>query len=198
MIEPLCIQRWDGVGDWRTDPTFAMCRALVGGADLASFAGGPFDIPAVVAAIERGTFDGAVLDDLSWVNFPDGERAREAVGLLRTGDGKGLSGLSKADLCKEAAAANLPDRSQMTRDDFREGADLRPAVNPCLPHGAARRGRRERRRSLRLKLLRRCAHGRRHPGRRSGRCPARRDRPRGGPDEGGSRPLTGAGTTQGS
>ncbi|MFD7258810.1 hypothetical protein [Streptomyces sp. NPDC059874] len=75
------------MGDWRTDPTFAMCRALVDGADLASFAGGLFDIRAVVATIRPGTFDGAVLDDLPWGNFPHGEKAREAVRLLCTGDG---------------------------------------------------------------------------------------------------------------
>ncbi|MFD8978485.1 hypothetical protein [Streptomyces sp. NPDC059564] len=63
-----------------------MCRALVDGADLASFAGGPFDIRAVVASIRPGTCDGALLDGLPWGNFPHGEKAREAVHLLRTGD----------------------------------------------------------------------------------------------------------------
>lgn len=74
------------MGDWRADPTFAMCRALADGADPASFAGGPFDIRAVVATIGPGTFDGTVLDDLPWGNFPHGEKAREAVRLLLTGD----------------------------------------------------------------------------------------------------------------
>lgn len=77
---------WCGVGDWWTDPTFAMCRALVDGADLASFAGGPFDVRAVVETIRPGTFEGAALDDLPWGNFPHGEKAREAVCLLRAGD----------------------------------------------------------------------------------------------------------------
>ncbi|KQZ17684.1 hypothetical protein ASD51_31370 [Streptomyces sp. Root55] len=74
------------MGDWRTDPTFAMCRALVDGADLASFAGGPFDVRAVVETIRPGTFEGAALDNLPWGNFPHGEKAREAVRLLHAGD----------------------------------------------------------------------------------------------------------------
>ncbi|MFF1842169.1 hypothetical protein ACFVW9_10435 [Streptomyces sp. NPDC058217] len=101
------------MGDWRTDPTFAMCRALVDGEDPASFAGGPFDIRAVVATIRPGTFEGAALDDLPWGNFPHGEKAREAVRLLRTADGSAhnstgvLIGMS-ADDSRAAAALAVP------------------------------------------------------------------------------------------
>ncbi|GGW15440.1 hypothetical protein GCM10010264_63440 [Streptomyces globisporus] len=101
------------MGDWRTDPTFAMCRTLVDGADLASFAGGPFDIRAVVAAIRPGTFDGAVLDTLPWGNFPHGENAREAVRLLRTGDEPARNAMGVligmcADNSRAAAALAVP------------------------------------------------------------------------------------------
>ncbi|MER5485928.1 hypothetical protein ABT024_22310 [Streptomyces sp. NPDC002812] len=101
------------MGDWRTDPTFAMCRALVDGADLASFVGGPFDIRAVVATIRPGTFDGAALDDLPWGNFPHGENAREAVRLLRTGDEPARNSLGVliglcADDSRAAAALAVP------------------------------------------------------------------------------------------
>lgn len=89
MIEPQRIRRcgWCGVGDWRTDPTFAMCRALVDGADLASFVGGPFDIRAVVAAIRPDKIDEAILEDVPWENFPHGEKVHDAVRLLCDGDG---------------------------------------------------------------------------------------------------------------
>ncbi|MFD9048878.1 hypothetical protein [Streptomyces zaomyceticus] len=70
--------------DWRTDPTFAMCRALVDGADPASFAGGAFDVRAVVAGIRSGARHGVLLDAVPWGNFPHGGDAREAVHLLRT------------------------------------------------------------------------------------------------------------------
>ncbi|MFF0073224.1 hypothetical protein [Streptomyces sp. NPDC005494] len=75
------------MGDLRTDPKFAMCRALVDGADLASFVEGPFDIRAVVAAIRPEKIGGVILDDVPWENFPHGEKARDAVRLLRAGDG---------------------------------------------------------------------------------------------------------------
>ncbi|WP_393062592.1 hypothetical protein [Streptomyces sp. LN549] len=97
--------------DWRTDPTFAMCRALVDGADLASFVGGPFDIRAVVAAIRPGKIDGAVLDDVPWENFPHGEKVHDAVRLLRAGDGSArfamgvLIGLCANDSRASAALA---------------------------------------------------------------------------------------------
>ena len=79
------------MGNWRTDPTFAMCRALADGADLSSFAGGPFDVRAVVADIRPETKDGFLLGRVPWERFPQGEHVREAVHLLRT-DGSRRSG----------------------------------------------------------------------------------------------------------
>ncbi|MGC4983923.1 hypothetical protein ACLQ18_25340 [Streptomyces sp. DT193] len=74
------------MGEWRTDPTFAMCRALADGAELSSFAGGPFDVRAAVAAIRPETKDGFLLDQVPWEHFPQGEHVREAVHLLHTED----------------------------------------------------------------------------------------------------------------
>ncbi|WP_406187401.1 hypothetical protein [Streptomyces sp. NBC_01006] len=101
------------MGDWRTDPTFAMCRALVDGVDPASFAGGPFDVRAVAATIRPETIDGAVLDDLPWGNFPHGEEARDAVRQLRTGDGTARNAMAVligmcADDSRAAAALAVP------------------------------------------------------------------------------------------
>ncbi|MGW3086293.1 hypothetical protein [Streptomyces sp. NPDC001108] len=73
--------------DWRTDSTFAMCRALVNGADPASFAGGGFDVRAVVAAVQSGNRNGLLPEAVPWGNFPHGDDARAAVRLLRTGEG---------------------------------------------------------------------------------------------------------------
>jgi hypothetical protein len=56
-----------------------MCRALVDGADLASFAGGPFDVRAVVAGIEPGADSRLLFDAVPWGNFPHGDDARKAV-----------------------------------------------------------------------------------------------------------------------
>ncbi|MFE3599669.1 hypothetical protein [Streptomyces sp. NPDC059142] len=61
------------MGDWQTDPTFAMCRALVDGAELASFAGGPFDVRAVMAAMRPETKSGFLLGQVPWERFPQGE-----------------------------------------------------------------------------------------------------------------------------
>ncbi|SBU96228.1 hypothetical protein YW3DRAFT_05715 [Streptomyces sp. MnatMP-M77] len=72
--------------DWRTDPAFEMCRALAEGADLASFAGGAFDVRAVVAGIQSGAHSGLLLDAVPWGNFPHGNDARNAVHLLHTGE----------------------------------------------------------------------------------------------------------------
>ncbi|MFE7046331.1 hypothetical protein ACFU9X_45305 [Streptomyces atratus] len=69
--------------DWRSDPTFAMCREVAGGADLASFAGGPFDVRAVVAGILPEPRRDLPLDAVPWGNFPHGPDAREAVAVLR-------------------------------------------------------------------------------------------------------------------
>ncbi|MEU2772475.1 HEAT repeat domain-containing protein [Streptomyces sp. NPDC007162] len=80
------------MGAWRTDPTFAMCRALVDGAELSSFAGGPFDVRAVIADIRTETKDGFLLGKVPWEHFPQGDRVREAVHLLHTGDSPGHTG----------------------------------------------------------------------------------------------------------
>ncbi|GAA3503349.1 hypothetical protein GCM10019016_104590 [Streptomyces prasinosporus] len=102
-----------GVRDWRTDPTFAMCRALVDGADPASFAGGAFDVRAVVAGVLSGARSGLLLDAVPWGNFPHGGDAREAVHLLRTGDNSArhatdvLGGLCAND-SRAAAALAVP------------------------------------------------------------------------------------------
>ncbi|MFD9428082.1 MULTISPECIES: HEAT repeat domain-containing protein [unclassified Streptomyces] len=77
------------MGGWRTDPTFAMCRALVDGAKLSSFAGGPFDVRAVMAGIRPATKDGFLLDEVPWEHFPQGDHVREAVRLLHGGDTPG-------------------------------------------------------------------------------------------------------------
>ncbi|MFD5818350.1 hypothetical protein [Streptomyces sp. NPDC127038] len=109
------------MGDWRTDPTFAMCRALVDGADLASFAGGPFDIRAVTATIRPENIDGADLDDFPWGNFPHGEDAREAVRLLHTKDGSARDAMGVligmcADDSRAAAALAVPFLIQIATD----------------------------------------------------------------------------------
>ncbi|MBD0708422.1 MULTISPECIES: HEAT repeat domain-containing protein [unclassified Streptomyces] len=114
MIESPEIRWWGcGVRDWRTDPTFAMCRALVDGADLAPFAGGAFDVRAVVAGIPSGAQRGLLLDAVPWGNFPHGDDARAAVHLLRTGGhsarhaADALGGLCAND-SRAAAALAVP------------------------------------------------------------------------------------------
>ncbi|MEV0938413.1 hypothetical protein ACIBMX_48020 [Streptomyces phaeochromogenes] len=72
------------MGDWRTDPTFTMCRALVDGAELSSFAGGPFDVRAAVSAIQPEAKDGFLLGQVPWERFPQGGDVRDAVHLLHT------------------------------------------------------------------------------------------------------------------
>ncbi|MFF9573185.1 hypothetical protein [Streptomyces sp. NPDC014685] len=99
--------------DWRTDPTFAMCRALVDGADLASFAGGAFDVRAVVASIQSGAHSRLLLDAVPWGNFPHGDDAREAVHLLRAGEdpasrATGVLGGLCANDSRAAAALAVP------------------------------------------------------------------------------------------
>ncbi|MFG2838053.1 hypothetical protein ACGFYE_23950 [Streptomyces zaomyceticus] len=99
--------------DWRSDPAFAMCRALVDGADPASFAGGAFDVRAVVAGLRAGARHGMPLDAVPWGNFPHGGDAREAVHLLRTGEDSArtptdvLGGLCAND-SRAAAALAVP------------------------------------------------------------------------------------------
>jgi len=99
------------VGDWRTDPTFEMCRALADGAEPASFAGGPFDVRAAVAAIRPEAKDGFLLDEVPWEHFPQGDRVREAVRTLHTGapvraDTDAVNGMCANDM---RAAAALDD-----------------------------------------------------------------------------------------
>ncbi|WP_370413906.1 hypothetical protein [Streptomyces fradiae] len=101
------------MGDWRTDPTFAMCRALVDGAELSSFAGGPFDVRAVVAGIRPEAKDGFLLDEVPWEHFPQGQRVRDAVRQLHTGDspveaGAGVVGGMCANDMRAAAALGVP------------------------------------------------------------------------------------------
>ncbi|MFD8413998.1 hypothetical protein ACFV2Q_19940 [Streptomyces sp. NPDC059650] len=85
------------MGGWRTDPTFAMCRALVDGAELSSFVGGPFDVRAAVAAIRPEAKDGFLLDQVPWEHFPRGEHVREAIRLLYTHDSPVRSGTGVVD-----------------------------------------------------------------------------------------------------
>ncbi|MEW2408836.1 hypothetical protein [Streptomyces griseoviridis] len=98
--------------DWRSDPTFAMCRALTDGAELSSFAGGPFDVRAVVADLRTGTKDGFLLGQVPWERFPRGEHVREAVHLLHTGDsrrsGAGVVSGMCADDMRAAAVLAVP------------------------------------------------------------------------------------------
>ncbi|MFD0366640.1 HEAT repeat domain-containing protein [Streptomyces sp. NPDC127114] len=114
MIESLGIRWWGcGVRDWRTDPTFAMCRALVDGADLAAFVGGAFDVRAVVAGIQSGARRGLLLDAVPWGNFPHGDDAREAVHLLRASEdpasyATGVLGGLCANDSRAAAALAVP------------------------------------------------------------------------------------------
>ncbi|MEV5703326.1 hypothetical protein AB0L55_38320 [Streptomyces anthocyanicus] len=83
------------------------------GADPASFAGGPFDVRAVVAGILSGAHSGLLLDALPWGNFPHGDEARKAVHLLRIGDNPArratdvLGGLCAND-SRAAAALAVP------------------------------------------------------------------------------------------
>ncbi|MEY2272980.1 HEAT repeat domain-containing protein [Streptomyces sp. BF23-19] len=104
---------WCDVGDWRTDPTFAMCKALVDGAQLSSFAGGPYDVRAVVAGIRPEAKDRFLLDEVPWEHFPHGDRVREAVHLRHTGGssvqtGMGVVGGMCADDMRAAAVPAVP------------------------------------------------------------------------------------------
>jgi hypothetical protein len=99
------------MSDWRTDPTYAMCRAVVNGAELSSFADGPFDVRAVAAAVRPEAKDRFLLDEVPWENFPQGDHVREAVRLLRA-DGSPVpagvgvvSGMCANDLRAAAALA---------------------------------------------------------------------------------------------
>ncbi|MFE6022729.1 hypothetical protein ACFQ6O_40480 [Streptomyces sp. NPDC056441] len=85
------------MGEWRTDPTFAMCRALVDGAELSSLAGGPFDVRAAVAAVRPEAKNGFLLDQVPWERFPRGEHVREAIHLLHSKDSPVRTGTGVVD-----------------------------------------------------------------------------------------------------
>ncbi|MFJ8444442.1 hypothetical protein [Kitasatospora griseola] len=109
------------MGDWRTDPTFAMCRALVDGAELASFVGGPFDVRAVVATIRPEAKDGLLLDEVPWEHFPQGDRVRKAVRLLHAGAPVPAAGMSVVSgMCandmRAAAALAVPFIARIAAD----------------------------------------------------------------------------------
>ena len=133
------------MGDRRTDPTFAMCRALVDGEDPASFAGSPFDIRTVVAAIRSVTLDEAVLDDLPWGNFPHGENTREAVRLLLTGDGSARNSMgaligmcaSRKRRCQRTDRSVFGTRNHC--DLISDGVRLRPVRRTKSRHQAGGR-----------------------------------------------------------
>ncbi|MFG2976974.1 hypothetical protein ACGFYY_28795 [Streptomyces sp. NPDC048331] len=142
------------MSDRRTDPTFAMCRAPADGADLSSFAGGPFDVRAVVGGLRIEAKNGFLLDEVPWQSFPQGGRVREAVHLLRTGDSAGRSGAGVvggmcADDMRAAAALAVPFLIRIaadTRHPHRVHPRLRqssvPAVRsspPCSRAGAESR-----------------------------------------------------------
>ncbi|MFE4056363.1 hypothetical protein ACFXP3_08725 [Streptomyces sp. NPDC059096] len=100
------------MGDWQTDPTFAMCRALVDGAELASFAGGPFDVRAVMAAMRPETKSGFLLGQVPWERFPQGGDVRDAVHHLHSEGsrrgGTGVVGGMCANDMRAAAVLAVP------------------------------------------------------------------------------------------
>ncbi|MEU8883279.1 hypothetical protein [Streptomyces hydrogenans] len=122
MIKSLEIQWWGcGVRDWRTDPTFAMCRALVDGADLASFAGSAFDVRAVTARLQSRGHGGLFLDAVPWGNFPYGDDVRKAVHLLQTGQdlashATGMLGGLCANDSRAAVALAVPFLTPLATD----------------------------------------------------------------------------------
>ncbi|MGC0327056.1 hypothetical protein RKD23_000046 [Streptomyces sp. SAI-170] len=77
------------------------------------FAGGEFDVRAVVAGILSGSRRVLPLDAVPWGNFSHRDRARQAVHLLRTDDGRAprardvLRGLCANDN-RAAAALAVP------------------------------------------------------------------------------------------
>ncbi len=102
-----------GVKDWRTDPTFEVCRKVTDGADLAAFSGGPFDVRAAVAGVLPEPGQSLDIDAVPWGNFPHGHDVREAVSLLRAGgepavNATGLLRGMCADDSRAAAALAVP------------------------------------------------------------------------------------------
>ncbi|MER6252539.1 hypothetical protein ABT224_14385 [Streptomyces sp. NPDC001584] len=120
------------MADRRTDPMSAMCRALTDGARLSSFAGGPFDVRAVVAAVRPAAKDGFLLGEVPWGYFPQGDRVREAVHLLHTGNspvrtGTGVVSGMCADHTRAAAVLAVPFLIRIAADPAPNG--LRTAVD---------------------------------------------------------------------
>ncbi|MFI8361668.1 hypothetical protein ACIGD1_16035 [Streptomyces sp. NPDC085612] len=123
------------MNEWRGDPSFAMCAALVDGAELSSFVGGPYDVRVVVAGMRPEVKDGFLLDEVPWGRFPQGDRVKEAVGLLhgngtcapgsRVRGGAGVvDGMSANDM-RAAAALAVPFLIRIAADAhhrYRAGA----------------------------------------------------------------------------
>jgi hypothetical protein len=132
------------VGEWRTDPTFAMRRVLTDGADLQSFVGGPFDVRVVVAALRPKAKDGFLLGEVPWENFPKGDHVREAIHLLhtsgspvRTATGV-VSGMCANDM-RAAAALAVPFLIRIATDPrhpYRADA-LAEVSSPAAPATSA-------------------------------------------------------------
>lgn len=128
--------------EWRTDPTFAMCRALTDGADLSSFVGGPFDVRAVVTAMRPEVKDGFLLDEVPWENFPQGDRVREAIDLLHTGNspvrtGRGVVGGMCANDMRAAAVLAVPFLIRIAADPrhpYRADALAEVSAPACARH----------------------------------------------------------------
>ncbi|MFE5722719.1 hypothetical protein [Streptomyces erythrochromogenes] len=83
------------------------------GAEPSSFADGPYDVRAVVAAMRPEAKDGFLLDEVPWEHFPLGDRVREAVHVLHTGNspfrnGAGVVGGMCADDMRAAAVLAVP------------------------------------------------------------------------------------------
>ncbi|OEV34750.1 hypothetical protein HS99_0009715 [Kitasatospora aureofaciens] len=56
---------------------------LPSGAELSSFADGPFDVRAVAAVVRTEAKNRFLLDEVPWANFPQGDHVREAICLFR-------------------------------------------------------------------------------------------------------------------
>ncbi|MFF9979145.1 hypothetical protein [Streptomyces erythrochromogenes] len=111
---------------------------MTDGAELSSFAGGPYDVRAVVAAMRPETKDGFLLDEVPWQHFPHGDRVREAVHLLHTNNspvrtGAGVVGGMCADDIRAAAVLAVPFLIRIAADARRpyRGGALAEASSPA-------------------------------------------------------------------
>ncbi|MFI8453466.1 hypothetical protein [Streptomyces erythrochromogenes] len=111
---------------------------MTDGAELSSFAGGPYDVRAVVAAMRPETKDGFLLDKVPWQHFPHGDRVREAVHLLHTNNspvrtGAGVVGGMCADDIRAAAVLAVPFLIRIAADARRpyRGGALAEASSPA-------------------------------------------------------------------